>query len=461
MTTHSTDLSSRRYNGSILASLRQVRNQFNGYAPTRRFLTASDSWDAGKLAQWQLTQMNSLLADAARHVPGYRKKFAIAGLHLGRPLAHLDEIRELPFFSKEELRADADFFTDERVPAPARFAITSGGTTGTPTRFFVRRRTYQGTFDAWCHAMWARAGFRPGARCLNLTWAFEENAPLITYPKTQQIYLSINHLNANAVETWLSRVEAFSPEFIIGMPSSATAFAKLVFNRTRFPDLRAIVLGAELLTGDQRVTLEKIFGVRVFCWYGMSEMAGFASACEKKDAFHFWPQSGVIEIIGDDGSPVTQPGCAGEVVLTGFTNHITPFIRYRTGDRAILGEPCQGCGRPHVVLAALEGRQCDFLLGHTGRMVPLSALNFHSDEFRRVFAHQFVQTEPGTALLRIVPMPGFGESDETAIAKLMQNKIGLDLVLHIEIAAAVERTMRGKQPLIIQRCQSPKVLTHL
>jgi len=448
----STYFISRQRRMGVWNRLRQLRNEFNGHAPTLRFLKASDSWDVEKLAQWQLREVNSLLVHAARHVPGYRIKFAAAGINPGRLLAHIDEIRELPFLTKGELRADSTAFTDERMPTAARIAVTSGGTTGTPTRFFVSRRAYRGTFDAWRYAMWARAGFRSGARCLDLTWAFEENAPLISYARSPHTYLSINYLNSEAVDGWLSRVEAFSPEFIIGIPSSATAFAKLVFNRAKFPNLRSIILGSELLTGEQRAALENIFGVRVFCWYGMSEMAGFASACEKADTFHFWPQSGVIEIIGDDGSPVTQPGCGGEVVLTGFSSRITPFIRYRTGDRAILGEPCPKCRRSHTTLAALEGRQSDFLLGRAGRVVPLSALNFHTDEFRHVLAHQFVQTEPGTALLRVVPLPGFGESDKMAILQLMQTKIGLDFVLRLEIAKFLERTARGKQPLILQRC---------
>jgi len=444
----------RRAGRAALRGLKRLGRELDGYASTTRLLRASDSWEAAVVARWQLSELNRLLAHAARRVPGYREKFAAVGFSPeNQPLMCLDELRTLPFFTKAELRADANAFADQRAPAAARLSVTSGGTTGAPTPFFAARRTYKGVFDAWRHAMWARAGFRAGARCLDLTWAFEKSAPLCLHAGPRRLYLSINYLNTDAVEAWLSRVETFSPEYIIGFPSTAAAFAKLVAGRARFPHLRAVLAGSELLTVQQRATLDDIFGVRVFCWYGMAEMAGFASGCEKADTFHFWPQSGVLEIIGDDGLPVTQPGGAGEMVLTGFANRVTPFIRYRTGDRAILGEPCPECRRPHRVLAALEGRQRDFLLGRAGRVVPLSALNFHGDEFRRVFAHQFIQTEPGAVSLRVVPMPGFSEFDHAAITKLMQNKLGGDLILSLEAVLALERTARGKQPLIIQRCE--------
>jgi phenylacetate-CoA ligase len=160
-----------------------------------------------------------------------------------------------------------------------------------------------------------------------------------------------------------------------------------------------------------------------------------------------------MEVVGEDGRPVESPGQIGEIVLTGFGNYATPFIRYRTGDRGIIGEPCLKCGRGHKVLTGIEGRLGDFLLGKQGRVLPISALNFHTDEFLQVFAHQFVQEEPGRVTLRIVPRPGFSAQDRTAINRLVAEKLGLDIFLTIEEVGAIQRTPRGKQPLIIQRCR--------
>ncbi len=421
------------------------------YSRTAAFLVRSDHWEAERIAAWQLRQLNHLLGHAFRHCRGHARKLRAAGFC--GCLERLEDLCGLPFFTKEELRTQGDEFIAENRPSKTLRPITSGGTTGTPTRFMVDAQTYDAVFDAWRHAMWRRAGYDLGARALDLTWAFSGGGLLRPSSDPSRIYLSIHALDASAACDWWSRVRGFQPKFIVAFPSTATAFAKLVPAPGAMPDVRGLLLASETLTSDQSGVLRAAFPqARIFQWYGMSELAGFASGCEHADTFHHWPQSGVLELIGEDGHPVQNPGESGEIVLTGFANLATPFIRYRTGDRATLGNRCPQCKRTHLVLTAIDGRLSDFLLGQQGRVVPISALNFHSDEFRLVFAHQFVQEEPGRVVLRVVPLPGFTREDESAIIRLVGEKLGGDVKLTIEQVTSIPRTPRGKQPLIVQRC---------
>jgi phenylacetate-CoA ligase len=422
------------------------------YKQVSQFLIRSDHWKTEPMLAWQLARLNRLLQRAAKHCPGHSRKLRAAGFDGN--LRRLEDLGRLPFFTKDELRAQADEFTALNFPPKSLLAITSGGTTGTPTRFMVESRTYDVLFDAWRQTMWRRAGYVPGKRCLDITWAFTEGRPLCESGKTRQLYLSIHELDTGTLGTWWQRVLDFQPEFVIGFPSTATALAKLLPEPGALAGVRALLLASETLSPEQRAVLKASFPkARIFEWYGMSELAGFASGCEHADTFHHWPQSGLMEVINEDGQPVHLPGQSGEIVLTGFMSDATPFIRYRTGDRGIIGEPCARCGRHHKVLQVIEGRLGDFLLGRQGRAVPLSALNFHTDEFRQVFAHQFIQDEPGRVLLRIVPRLHFKATDQTAIKKLVGEKLGPDITLSIEQVEAIPRTARGKQPLIIQRCR--------
>jgi phenylacetate-CoA ligase len=418
---------------------------------TSRFLAQSDQWKPETMVAWQLCQLNGLLQYALKNCPGHMRKLTAAGFD-GK-LERLEDLGMLPFFTKNELRAQGDEFTATNFPSNSLRAITSGGTTGTPTRFMVEAKTYDALFDAWRHTMWRRAGYIPGKRCLDITWAFTDGRPLINSDKKNHVYLSIHDLDDGTLSTWWQRVKAFQPEFIIGFPSTATALAKLLPALGALTEVRALLLASETLTADQRAIIAAAFPhARIFQWYGMSEMAGFASNCEYSDAFHHWPQSGIIEVIDDDGRPIQTAGQSGEIVLTGFINQVTPFIRYRTGDRATLGDYCAKCGRMHKLLTNIEGRVGDFLLGERGRVVPISALNFHGDEFRHVFAHQFIQDEPGRVLLRIVPRLGFNNGDHSAINQLVSGILGSDITFRIEQVEMIPRTPRGKQPLIIQRC---------
>jgi len=422
------------------------------YAKATSFLQDSDRWSNGRMAAWQLSELNRLLQHALANCPGHRQKLESVGFE-GK-LSRLEDLGRLPFFTKEDLRAHGEEFTATNFAPDDLRAVTSGGTTGLPTRFMAEARTYDARFDAWRHAMWRRAGYRPGDRCLDITWAFNDGRPLILANKTGPLCLSIHDLDTGVLDIWWRRVEAFEPEFIVGFPSTATALAKLLPKPGALAKVRALLLASEKLTLDQRAVITEGFPkARIFEWYGMSEFAGFASGCEHADTFHHWPQSGIMEVVGEDGRPVESPGQVGEIVLTGFGNYATPFIRYRTGDRGIIGEPCLKCGRGHKVLTGIEGRVGDFLLGKQGRVLPISALNFHTDEFLQVFAHQFVQEEPGQVTLRIVPRPGFSAQDRTAINRLVAEKLGLDIFLTIEEVGVIQRTPRGKQPLIIQRCR--------
>jgi phenylacetate-CoA ligase len=447
-----------RVGAAAQLQLPAIRRWRNGHTRTAAFLHRSEGWDAAEITRWQLAELNALLTHAAMHVPAYHEKFT-ANDTPRTPLTAIAQLRHFPFLTKDELRTRADEFVAGDVPRAHLGPITSGGTTGTPTRFMVEARTYQGTFDAWLHAMWARAGFRRSSRVLDLTWAFEHGAPLRDQGDARHLYLSINHLTPEARSPWLERVRTFAPEFLVAFPSTGAAFAKLHADVAPLTSIRALLLASETLTATQRAEINATFpNARIFSWYGMAEMAGFASGCEHSDAYHFWPQSGVLELIAEDGSPVVGAGAVGEIVLTGFSNRATPFIRYRTGDRAVWGEPCQQCGRPHPVLARLEGRLADFLLGRAGRIVPLSALNFHGDEFRSVFAHQFEQTVAGQVTLRLVRLPGFTLANAARINEIVADKLGVDFAMTLDYVDAIPRTPRGKQPLIVQRCPEAATL---
>jgi phenylacetate-CoA ligase len=401
---------------------------------------------------WQLCELNRLLAHAYRNCSGHRRKLASAGFE-GR-LTAIDEIRFLPFFEKDELRARSEDFAAVNFPTSAVKHITSGGTTGTPTRFAVAEKEYDKVFEAWKHSMWKRAGFKPGSRCLDLTWAFEDGTGIRCAGPNFQ-YLSIHALDSRSSDKWFDLVDAFTPEFILAFPSTASALAKRLMNSKKLRTVKTIILASERFTPEQEMVVHAAFPqARVFQWYGMSELAGFASGCERSDVFHHWPQSGILELVDDQDRPIDMPGETGEIVLTGFFNYATPFIRYRTGDLATLGTPCVHCGRPHIILNSIDGRVGDFLLGTHGRMLPLSALNFHGNEFQQVFAHQFVQEEPGKVTLRYVPLAGFGEADAVTIQRFVGERLGSDFFLNLEPVHSIPRTARGKQSLILRRCNS-------
>jgi phenylacetate-CoA ligase len=129
----------------------------------------------------------------------------------------------------------------------------------------------------------------------------------------------------------------------------------------------------------------------------------------------------------------------------------TPFLRFKTGDRGVLGkEKCVHCGRNFRLISKIVGRNQDVFISKTGRALPLSAINVHSDIFDQVWTYQFYQVEAGVLELRIVRKPSFGDRDIKKILEFIDEKFGAGFQVTIKFVDKIETTARGKSQFIIQ-----------
>jgi len=87
------------------------------------------------------------------------------------------------------------------------------------------------------------------------------------------------------------------------------------------------------LTKSGRELLERVFKCKVYDQYASSEGAPFVTECENQ-VLHMELASGVFEHF-EDGSD--------EVLVTSFTTHGTPLIRYRIGDSMTFSEKVKTC----------------------------------------------------------------------------------------------------------------------
>lgn len=108
-------------------------------------------------------------------------------------------------------------------------------------------------------------------------------------------------------------------------------------------------------------------GADVRQWFGSTEIGVIAYSCEHA-IYHLAAGNCHAEVVGPDGKGV-PPGATGSLVLTTLGRVATPFVRYRTGDRALLlAEPCS-CGRTLPALRVL-GRVADQLEAPSGPVSP-------------------------------------------------------------------------------------------
>ena len=114
------------------------RQRYNGYFHQLvAEFTQRDSWTGDQFRGYQEKQL-SLLFQAARHAPYYRKLFEEADV--GVEDSPWDTLSSLAYLTKETLRKQPkDLLTSLPVPPDTRI-FPSSGTTGTPTEIYYTPR---------------------------------------------------------------------------------------------------------------------------------------------------------------------------------------------------------------------------------------------------------------------------------------------------------------------------------
>ena len=150
-------------------------------------------------------------------------------------------------------------------------------------------------------------------------------------------------------------------------PSYALAIAEVAEQQgvnLRDSALRIGMFGAEPWSEAMRREIEARMGLRAVDIYGLSEIMGpgVACECEVRNGLHGWEDHFLFETIDpDSGAPVPE-GEPGELVITTLTKQALPMLRYRTRDITRLERSRCDCGRTHVRILRVTGRNDDMLI---------------------------------------------------------------------------------------------------
>jgi phenylacetate-CoA ligase len=129
--------------------------------------------------------------------------------------------------------------------------------------------------------------------------------------------------------------------------------------------LKVGLFGAEPWSDAMRDDLQDRLGLKAVDVYGLSEIMGpgVASECHAvRSGLHGWEDHFLFETIDPQTLQPLPMGATGELVITTLTKEAQPMIRYRTRDITRLSnEPCE-CGRTHVRIMRVTGRDDDMLI---------------------------------------------------------------------------------------------------
>ena len=296
----------------------------------------------------------------------YRKRFAELGI-TPDDIQTLDDVRRLPFTTKEDLRENYPFGL-ACVPLKECTRLhSSSGTTGNPTVVLHTQKDLDEWANAVARCLWM-VGSRPDDVFQNSAGYGMFTAGLGFQYGAERVGMLTVPAAAGNTTRQIKFIRDFGTTVLHAIPSYASRIYEVMkeegCNPRRDTKLRVLCIGAEPHSEEQRQRIEQNLGVKAYNSYGISEMMGpgVAFECPEQNGLHIWEDYFIVEII----DPVTlQPvpdGQLGELVLTTINREAMPLLRYRTRDLTrILPGDCP-CGRHHRRLARLQGRSDDMII---------------------------------------------------------------------------------------------------
>mgnify|MGYP001139972841 FL=1 len=305
------------------------------------------------------------LVDRVYHnVEYYRKKMQAMGMEPG-DIRGLEELKKLPFTTKDDLR-DTYPFGMFAVPNSQIVRIhASSGTTGRATVVGYTRRD----IDMWSECV---------ARCITMAGLGREDIIQVAYGYglftgglgahygAEKLGATVVPMSTGNTKKLINMMVDFGATGIMCTPSYLMHIAETIEEmgvRDKIR-LKASLNGAEPWTERMRDKIEEKLGIHAHDIYGLSEIMGpgVATDCRFHSGLHIHEDYFLPEIVDRETFQPVADGVTGELVISTLVKEGIPLIRYRTKDLTSIDHtPCQ-CGRTTARIARFTGRSDDMLI---------------------------------------------------------------------------------------------------
>ena len=419
----------------------------------RRGLEQSQWWPAERLRALQLKRLGGLLSAAGQHVPYYRELFRTHGFD-PTTISGVADLQRLPFLTKPIIRAHSDALKHEQAQGLARF--NTGGSSGEPLVFFIgKERVSHDVAAKWRATRWW--GVDIGDPEL-VVWGSpielgtQDRVRALRDKLFRTALMPAFEMSEAKLDGFVDTIRRTRPKMLFGYPSALAHIARHATGRgQRMDDLgiKVAFVTSERLYDDQRELIAQVFGCRVANGYGGRDAGFIAHECPH-GGMHLTSEDIIVEIVDAQGK-VLGPGESGEVVVTHLATRDFPFIRYRTGDVAVVdSSPCV-CGRSLPLLKEIQGRSTDFLVAADGTLMHGLALIYILRELRGVRQFKIVQESLLLTRIMLVTDDGFDPVLREQIVRQAKARLGDEVTVHVELVAAIAPEKSGKYRYVVSK----------
>lgn len=399
-----------------------------------------------------LGQLDVLLKAAFGTVPYYREVLGAAGYEPDRTLDEAAWSR-VPLLARETLQAQGRRLMSTDIPQvmeplkPSR----SSGSTGMPVEVF--HPATKGPM------MFATAALEPliqgadfGGKTASIRFIRGEGVgqapvsapdwgpPLSVLLETGPSAMLSSSVDPEQQADWVIKED---PQLLQMFPSNLEALLPILKTRgADLPGLHYFRTMGEQLPDRLREDVREQFGRKIVDVYSSQEVGLIALQCPDFDHYHLMQDMTFTEILRDDGTPCA-PGEIGHVVVTDLFNPVFPLIRYKLGDLAEVGAPCD-CGRVWPVINRVMGRVRNLMVFPDGRRewpaIPAKAFR----DAIPMKQYQAVQTAIDKLHINLVMERPLTEEDRATVIRLTRERVGAEFEVTVAEVPAIERSASGK-----------------
>jgi len=400
--------------------------------------------------QWQRLQI--LLREAER-VPYYRERFAQAGIKT-QELRGLGDLPRLPLLTKADIRAHSDALRHPEARDLARF--NTGGSSGEPLVFFIgKERVSHDVAAKWRATRWWNVDI--GDREL-VVWGSpielgrQDRVKALRDKLLRTALLPAFEMSEARLDGFVAEIRRQRPAMLFGYPSALSLIARHARARgQRLDDLgvKVVFVTSERLYDDQRRDIEQGFAAPVANGYGGRDAGFIAHQCPS-GGMHLTAEDIIVETVDAEGQPVPE-GQAGEIVVTHLATRDYPFIRYRTGDVAVLDTARCACGRGLPMLKEIQGRTTDFVVTADGTVMHGLALIYIIRDLPGVRKFKIVQHSLSETEVQLVLDPEFDRAALPGIVQGFKRRLGEGVDVRILEVAEIAAEASGKFRYVISK----------
>lgn len=420
----------------------------------RRDLEQSQWWDADALQALQLRRLKAMLGDIGEAVPYYRALFREHGFDPAA-MQSIADLRSLPFLTKAEIRSHIEALKHARAQGLARF--NTGGSSGEPLIFFIgNERVSHDVAAKWRATRWwdVDIGDRE-----TVVWG--SPIELGAQDRVRQVrdrllrtqLLPAFEMSDIKLDGFVASIRAQRPRMLFGYPSALTHIARHAEKRgIAMTDLgiRVAFVTSERLYDDQRATISRIFGCPVANGYGGRDAGFIAHECPS-GSMHITAEDIVVEIVDTEGRPVAD-GTPGEIVVTHLATRDFPFVRYRTGDVAVMDSRGRcACGRGLPRLTEIQGRTTDFVVAADGTVMHGLALVYVVRDLPGVQAFKIIQESLQRTTVQLVTDAHFSAERPAEIVHGFRRRLGSAVEINVELVDRIAPEKSGKFRYVVSR----------